>query len=272
MTARAALNAAAARFGFSATARLDAELLLAHALGITRERLLLTLGDWTVPPGFDALVARRAAQEPVAYLTGTRAFWTIDLAVGPGVLVPRADSETLIEAAVDHFAGKGGPRAILDLGTGPGTLLLAALDQWPAARGVGIDASDVALDYARVNAVRLGMADRAVFAPGGWTGDGGRHDLVLCNPPYIATGAVLPEQVARYEPAEALFAGADGLDDYRRIAPVLGHQIARGGVACVEIGYDQRDSAAAIFRDAGLTVSTRADLAGHARCLIVTVD
>jgi release factor glutamine methyltransferase len=125
--ARAALNAAAARFGFSETPRLDAELLLAHALGITRERLLLTLGDQPVPPGFADLVERRAAHEPIAYITGTRAFWTIDLAVAPGVLIPRPDSETLIEAAVDFFAGTSGPGTILDLGTGSGALLLAAL-------------------------------------------------------------------------------------------------------------------------------------------------
>ena len=260
---------AAARFAFSATARLDAELLFAHAAGIARERLLLD-PPAAVPPGFAALVERRAAHEPVAYITGVRAFWTIELAVGPGVLIPRADSETLIEAALAHFAGTAGPATILDLGTGPGTLLLAALDQWPAAIGIGIDASDTALGYARGNAERLGMAGRAAFAGGGWTGPGGRHDLILCNPPYVGLGSELPAEVARYEPAAALFAGADGLDDYRRIAPVLGAQLVAGGCACVEIGYDQAAAVGALFEGQGLSVALRRDLGGRARCLVVT--
>ncbi len=269
--ARNALRDAAARFAFSPTARLDAELLLAHALGIDRNRLLLALDDHPVPPAFAALVERRACHEPVAYLTGTRAFWTIDLQVGPGVLIPRADSETLIEAAVDHFAGTAGPRRILDLGTGPGTLLLAALDQWPAATGQGIDASPVALGYARRNAAALDIADRAHFAFGNWADDLiDTFDLVLANPPYIESDATLPDEVARYEPAAALFAGDDGLDDYRRIAAQLPALLARGAVACVEIGATQGQSAAALFRAAGLSVTVRRDLGDRDRCLVVT--
>lgn len=266
---RHALAAAAARFG-SATPRLDAELLMAHALGISREAMLLArLGD-PVPAAFAALAERRAGHEPVAYITGTRAFWTIELAVGPGVLIPRADSETLLEVAVDHFAGTPGPRSVLDLGTGSGALLLAALDQWPAATGVGIDASEAALTVARANAVRLGLEDRARIVAGGWSGTGAAFDLVLCNPPYVAADAALPDEVARFEPAAALFAGADGLDDYRIIAPVIGPQIAPGGVACIEIGADQGASAAALFRAHGLAVDVRRDLAGCDRCLVAT--
>ncbi|SEL71104.1 release factor glutamine methyltransferase [Sphingomonas palmae] len=267
---RAALAAAAQRFTFSATPRLDAELLLAHALGITRERLLLTLGDWQVPDTFNALVERRAAQEPIAYLTGTRAFWTIDLHVAPGVLVPRADSETLIEAAVAHFEGTAGPRRVLDLGTGSGALLLAALAQWPHASGVGIDASPAALGIARDNAERLGMAARAEMMAGDWTGTGEAFDLVLCNPPYIEVDAALPAEVREWEPASALFAGADGLDDYRRLAPLLPAQIAAGGVACVEIGSTQGAAVTALFEAIGLRVTVRRDLAGLDRCLVVT--
>ena len=267
---RQALTDAAACFAFSATPRLDAELLLAHALGVTRERLLLTLADHSVPPAFAALVERRARHEPVAYITGTRAFWTIDLHVAPGVLIPRADTETLLEAAVDHFAGTPGPRSVLDLGTGSGALLLAALDQWPHATGTGMDAAPQALAIARGNATRLGLAERARIVAGGWEGDGARHDLILCNPPYIATDAALPREVHDYEPAAALFAGHDGLDDYRRIAPVLGGQLTPGGVACIEIGHDQGDTAAALFAAEGLHVVLRRDLGGRARCLVVT--
>ena len=265
---RAALAAAAARFAFSATPRLDAELLLAHAAGITRERLLLD-PPLAVPAGFTALVARRAAHEPVAYLTGARAFWTIDLAVGPGALIPRPDSETLIEAALAHFAGRA-PAAVLDLGTGPGSLLLAALDQWPDATGVGIDASAVALDYARRNAARLGLADRASFRSGGWDGTGARFDLILCNPPYVASGEALPREVADYEPAEALFAGADGLACYRALAPLLKAQLAPGGCACLEIGHDQAVAVTDLLVAEGLGVALRRDLGGRDRCLIAT--
>jgi release factor glutamine methyltransferase len=154
-----ALAAAAQRLASaSESPRLDAELLMAHALGVEREVMLLRRMDSETPPAFEALLARRAAGKPVAYITGRRAFWTIELEVGPGVLIPRPDSETLIEAAVDHFRGRS-PATILDLGTGPGTLLLAALDQWPDVRGLGIDKSEKALGYARRNAERLGLDD-----------------------------------------------------------------------------------------------------------------
>ncbi|MBU3076850.1 peptide chain release factor N(5)-glutamine methyltransferase [Sphingomonas quercus] len=270
-TLRAAIARAAAAFAeFSDTGRLDAELLAAHALGVSRDALLLGRLDDAVPAGFAALVARRLAHEPVAYIVGRRDFWTVSLAVGPGVLVPRADSETLIEAAVEHFAGTAGPRSVLDLGTGSGALLLAALDQWPRARGVGVDASPAAVAIAAGNAAILGMAARAEIRPGGWEGDGRAHDLVLCNPPYVEAGAALPREVAGHEPASALFAGADGLDDYRRLAPLIGAQIAPGGVACIEIGSAQAESAGALFRAAGLRVALRPDLAGRPRCLVVT--
>ena len=267
----AALAAAAARLApASATPRLDAELLLAHALGITREALLLGRGGDGVPEGFAALVARRAAGEPLAYITGTRDFWTITLRVAPGVLIPRPDSETLIEAAVGHFAGTAGPRRVLDLGTGSGALLLAALAEWPDATGVGIDASAAALAIAAANAERLGMAARAAIRPGGWAGTGEAFDLILCNPPYVATGEPLPRDVAAHEPHAALFAGSDGLDDYRAIAPVLRRQLAPGGVACIEIGATQGPAASALFAAEGLAVRIRPDLAGLDRCLVLT--
>ncbi len=254
----------------SDTARLDAELLLAFAFDIERDVLLLAPPSGPAPAKFADLVARRAEGEPIAYITGKRAFWNIELAVGPGALIPRPDSETLIAAAIGHFTGSEGPRRILDLGTGPGTLLLAALDQWPAATGIGIDASNDALNYARANAKRLGLAPRADLRLGNWA-DGivERFDLVLINPPYVAEEAELGPGVAEYEPAEALFAGPDGLDDHRRLAPIVGRLIAQGGLAAIEIGHDQADSAATLFANAGHGVRLSFDLAGRARALLI---
>ena len=245
---------------------------MAHALGTTRDVMLMTHLDAGEPPSFAALVDRRIMHEPVAYITGTRAFWTIEVGVEPGVLIPRADSETLIEAAVAHFAGTPGPRSVLDLGTGSGALLLAALDRWPDATGIGLDSSEAAIRIARGNADRLGMGDRARIEPGGWEGMGGPHDLILCNPPYVAADAELPAEVSRWEPAPALFAGPDGLDDYRAIAPVLRPQIASRGVACIEIGAGQARAVGALFAEQGFDVSARADLAGHERCLILVCN
>ncbi|WP_244624447.1 peptide chain release factor N(5)-glutamine methyltransferase [Sphingomonas sp. So64.6b] len=269
---RAALGTAtAALAGTSQTPRLDAELLMAHALGITREKLLLSHLDSDTPASFAPLVTRRLAHEPIAYITGTRAFWTIELLVGPGALVPRADSETLIEAAVEHFGDDLAPLRILDLGTGPGTLLLAALDQWPEAHGLGVDASGQALGYAQTNAEALGVTDRAIFRAGNWAeGLKGEFDLILANPPYIATDDDLPAEVRDHEPAGALFAGPDGLDDYRVIAPQLRALLAPGGAAILEIGMSQAEAVSALLEAQGFAVALRHDLAGHPRALVAT--
>jgi release factor glutamine methyltransferase len=271
MKVREAIAAATERLAaVSDTPRLDAELLMAHSLGMERERMILAASDEEAPVAFEPLVRRREESEPVAYILGRRGFWTVELEVGPGALVPRPDSETLIEAAVAHF-GKGGPKRILDLGTGPGTLLLAALDQWSCATGLGIDRSECALSYARRNAERLGLADRALFCGGDWArGLDERFDLILCNPPYVETGAVLPRDVLEWEPAEALFAGRDGLDEYRRLAPDMASLLRPGGIACIEIGSGQEESAGGLFLSSGLCVSVRKDLGGRPRCLIVS--
>lgn len=268
---RAALAAATQRLSpVSDTPRLDAELLMAHSLGVERDDLLMRHLDAAVPEGFEALVTRRRGHEPVAYITGMRGFWSIDLAVGPGTLIPRPDSEALIEAAIEHF-GDRAPATILDLGTGPGTLLLAALDHWPEARGLGVDQSEAALGYARVNAERLGMADRAEFRLGDWTaGVDGRFDLILCNPPYIGTREAIGEDVRRFEPPSALFAGADGLDDYRRIIPDLRRVIAPGGAAVLEIGWTQAEAVSALALDQGFPPLVRKDLGGRPRAVLLT--
>jgi len=267
MRVREAIAAAAARLhAVSDTPRLDAELLIAHALGVSREDLLLRRLDAEAPEN-ETLVARRLADEPVAYITGRRAFWTIELEVGPGALIPRPDSETLIEAAVAHF-GQAAPKRVLDLGTGPGTLLLAALDQWPEATGLGVDASEDALAYARRNA-----RGRAEFRRGDWAeGIDERFDLVLCNPPYVEAGAGLPPGVARWEPEAALYAGADGLAAYRALAPQLPRLLGPGGIACLEIGAGQAAAVSILMQDQGFTTESRMDLRGIERCLLLSID
>jgi release factor glutamine methyltransferase len=251
----------------SDTPRLDAELLMAHALGCSREAMLLTRLDEACPDAFAALIERRVSHEPLAYITGTRDFWTISLKVTPDVLIPRPDSETLIDAAVSHF-GTIGPKRVIDLGTGSGALLLAALAQWPEASGIGVDMSSAALAVAADNAAALGMADRAAFQTGDWaSGIEANFDLVLCNPPYVETDAALAFEVMN-EPHAALFAGADGLDDYRRLIPQLPALIAPGGLIAVEIGHTQREAVMALFAHAGMATTCRADLGGRDRVIL----
>lgn len=255
----------------SDTPRLDAELLMAHALGIERERLLLDPSGHIVPDDFAPLVERRLRHEPVAYIVGYRDFWTIRLGVGPGMLIPRPDSETLIEAAVDYFGAKG-PLRVLDLGVGPGTLLLAALAEWPEARGLGIDESAQALTSAEDNAIEFDMDERARFRVGDWaSGLEGQFDLILCNPPYIADTEQLMPGVAGHEPPGALFAGPDGLDDYRRIIPDLPRLLAPDGVAILEIGATQHISVRKLAETAGFRVACRKDLGGRDRALLLTL-
>lgn len=268
MKVREALAAAAARLAaVSDTPRLDAELLMAQALGVERETMLLSHGSDPVPALFESLLERRLVHEPVAYITGRREFWSIDLAVGPGALIPRPDSETLIEAAASHFRTVA-PARILDLGTGPGTLLLAALAQWPDATGLGVDRSEAALAYARRNG-----GDRAEFRLGDW-GEGveGRFDLILCNPPYVEAGADLPADVAAFEPHEALYAGADGLHAFRALAPQFARLLAPGGIVCLEIGAGQEKKVAGLMAAQGFRTESRRDLNRIVRCLVLSLD
>lgn len=269
--ARALADAARQLSETSDTARLDAELLMAEALHIDRDKLILAPPDRTIPKRFWTMVKRRTKGEPIAYITGRRAFWNIDLHVGPGVLVPRPDSEVLIASAIEHFDGTGGPTRILDLGTGPGTLLLAAIDIWPGATGVGIDVSRQAMSYAAANARRLGFEKRVKLKIGDWAqGIEESFDLVLCNPPYVAEGAELGPGVREYEPDEALFAGQSGLEAYRALAPQLPRLLNKGGLAAVEIGHDQASAVTALLERDGLRARVVNDLAEQPRAVLLT--
>jgi len=259
----------------SDTARLDAEVLMAHALGCTRTDVLLRHMDAPAPTSFAALVARRQAHEPVAYIVGTQEFYGLALAVNPAVLIPRGDSETLIEVAQRTLEGRP-PARILDLGTGSGALLLAALSVWPQAVGTGIERSDAARVVAAGNALRLGLETRAQMQPGDWTKAGwaktlGRFDLILANPPYVEDTAPLDASVRDFEPAAALFAGPDGMADYAVLVPQLPDLLAPGGVAMVEIGWQQGPAVVALARASGLQARVHPDLAGRDRAVEITI-
>lgn len=251
----------------SDTARLDAEVLMAHALGVTRSQLLLGRMRDPAPAGYAVLVDRRAAHEPVAYITGKAEFYGLELHVTPATLIPRGDTETLIEVAREALADRP-PARILDLGTGTGALLLAALSLWPEAEGVATDRSPDALTVARANAARHAPGARLLLADwtkAGWSADLGRFDLILTNPPYVEDDARLDTSVRGFEPAGALFSGPEGLDDYRILVPQLPGLLAAGGVAMVEIGWRQAEAVAAIGADAGLSSTIHRDLGGRDR-------
>lgn len=252
----------------SDTPRLDAEVLMAHALGVSRSDLLLRHTGDAVPTGFAALVERRAHHEPVAYITGQQEFFGLPFAVTPDVLIPRGDSEVLVEQAL---AARPDAQRVLDCGTGSGALLLAVLAGLPDARGIGIDSSAAALNVAQGNARQLGI-DRARFLErnwheADWAGDLGRFDLILANPPYVEAAADLAPSVLNHEPAQALFAGPEGLDDYRVLIPQLTDLLTPNGIAMIEIGANQADSVTAIAIASGLSAMLHKDLAGRPRVL-----
>ena len=270
-----ALRGAAQLFAeISDSPRLDAELLMAHALQIERSELLLKLPALTEPSEFAALVERRQRSEPIAHIIGRKEFWGLDFQVTPDVLIPRPDSELLIEAAARLF-GSTHPQRILDLGTGSGALVLAALHEFPEARGLGMDASAAALQIAHNNADALGLADRASFllldwCQPDWTGSlGSGFDLILANPPYVASGVRLSADVADFEPHQALFAGEQGLDDYAIILPALEKLLSSSGTALLEIGFDQANPVSEMATKSGYHVELKQDLSKNDRLLIL---
>jgi len=252
--------------------RREARWLLAHVLGVSPVELL-SAGGVSVPDAFGVLVARRAAREPLAYITGRAEFWSLPFAVSPATLIPRADSETLLEAALAEFADRSVVRRVLDLGTGTGCLLLAALTEFRIAWGLGVDRAPEAAALAAGNAAALGLGARSTFLAADWDSALGLvvFDLILSNPPYIPSAdipALMPE-VAVHEPASALDGGADGLNAYRRVAAACDRLLTPGGRAILELGIGQADQVAAIARQRGFLADIRPDLSGIPRALIL---
>ncbi len=237
--------------------RLEARLLWEHA---------------QTPARFERHLARRIAREPLAYITGRKEFFSLDFEVGPGVLVPRPETETLIEQALISFPDREMPLRILDLGTGSGCLLVTALSLYPNATGIGVDRSQAALGWAKRNVARHGLETRATLMLGDWAAAApARFDLVFCNPPYVSDNeltALAPELA--HEPRAALAAGASGLDAYRALGPALAAMLEPGGRAFVEIGAGQAERATALLQQAGLEIPAIApDLSGVPRAIQV---
>ena len=256
-------------------ARRDARLLIAEALGL-RVETLLGYPERMVEPAqwrrAEALIARRAAREPLSRIIGRREFWGLSFALTPATLDPRPESETLVEALLESLDERGRPLRILDLGTGSGCLLLALLSALPRAEGLGVDLAPAALATATGNAAALGLAGRARFAASDWGAAlAGGWDLVVCNPPYVAAGEIadLAPEVAEHDPRLALAGGPDGLQAYRALIPDLARLLAPGGLAALELGAGQAGSVTALLVEAGLSRhSLHRDLAGHERCIL----
>jgi len=257
------------------TARLDAELLLAHVLKTTREELLLHQDVFLEKKNhqqYQSLINRRAKREPVARIIGVKEFWSLPFKLNNATLVPRPDSETLIEAVLKNIEDKSAVLKILDLGTGSGCLLLALLSELPNAKGLGADASEQALEAARENAEALGLDNRAGFALWNWNKNqpvsGGPYDIVLSNPPYIPDGDIegLPDEVRNFDPVSALDGGKDGLDDIRKLLRRTTEFLKKGGGLYIEIGDGQAVAVIELFEAAGFRdIHSYNDLAGKIR-------
>lgn len=261
------------------SAALEARMLTGAVLGLDLTGLIaqgLRRLDEDDAARLDALARRRLAGEPLARILGTKEFWGLPLKLSADTLVPRADTETVVEAALGVLRAEGRtqePLRIADLGTGSGAILLALLTELPAATGVGTDLSAAALGTARTNAQGVGLSARAQFLVSDY-GDGlsGPFDLIVSNPPYIRSADIpaLAPEVRDHDPHLALDGGLDGLDAYRRIAPQAAALLADGGLLVLEIGQGQGGAVSRLVTAAGLTVmgSVRADLAGIGRAVV----
>ena len=282
----AVLKAASGRLVLAGidSAHLDARLLACSVLRWDQARIMARPEHPLTPAqdqNLEALVARRENREPLAYITGQREFWGLDFTVNADTLIPRPESETIIEAALQTIPDRAAPLTVLDLGTGSGCLLLALLSELPNATGLGIDVSVGALETAKTNARALGLAARARFVQSDWAagidggvdGKEGRFGLIVANPPYVAKGefAALEPEVARFEPRLALSGGADGLDCTRALAPQIARLLAADGLALVEVGAGQARPVGVIFEQQDLSISRiHDDLAAIPRVIAVS--
>jgi len=256
--------------------RLDARLLAAFALRRTPEQIFAH-PEAELDPDQEklvrALIARRVAREPLALITGEKEFWSLRFKVSSATLIPRPDSETLIEAVLDAVSEKESSLRILDLGTGSGCLLLALLHEFGEASGIGVDVSEQALRVASVNAENLALSNRARFIQADWNEAmvlGGSFDLVVCNPPYVPALGIesLQPEVTEFEPHSALFAGSEGFAEFPKVIALLPELLNDGGSAFFEVGIGQSDAVAMMLRQTGLrTVNVHPDLAGIGRCV-----
>ncbi len=274
----ARLSRSLADAGRKGTPDLDARLIVAHAVGCDGNDVVLH-EDRCVSDAIErqamALAERRIAGEPVARIVGHKEFYGLDLMLSPATLVPRPDTETLVDAAIGLIERQWGRAAavrIVDLGTGSGAILLALLCELPNARGIGIDISTEAASTARDNARRLGFADRAVFVVGDWTHAVGAADVIVANPPYIESSVIptLEADVRDHDPRLALDGGRDGLNAMRTIFSDLGRILAPHGSALIEIGIGQGEAAGQLAAGAGFSVRLEPDLAGIERVAIVS--
>jgi release factor glutamine methyltransferase len=246
----------------------DARALLRAAARLSRLDLALSPETSLTTNEAERLwnyAARRAAREPVSRILGARGFWTLDLTVAPDVLDPRADTETLVETALDLIGDHNAPLAVLDLGAGSGAILCALLSELPQASGVAVDLSAAACAATRENLARCGLSQRAQVLRGRWgTPLASRFDVIVSNPPYVRAGdiATLDPEVRLHDPLLALDGGADGLDCYREIVGDLRRLLAPGGLVAFEVGFDQAASVAALLQAENLEIAGIARDAG----------
>ncbi|WP_273145649.1 peptide chain release factor N(5)-glutamine methyltransferase [Oceanicaulis alexandrii] len=274
MTRAAHLRAAAERLGAAGLddAADEARRLLLAASDLSPARLLTEMTQPMLAEEraqFDALVARREQREPLSQILGVQPFWTLELKVTRDVLTPRADTETVIEAALAAFPDRSAPLRIMDIATGSGAIILALLSEFPNASGLATDLSEAALKVAAENAVRTQLTDRVRFQTGNWAdGVSDAFDLVVSNPPYIATDVLdtLEPEVRVFEPRLALDGGVTGFGPYPHLFAEAARLLKSGGLALFEIGYDQGAMALQAAREAGAQdVSILKDLAGNDR-------